>query len=607
MTPRLQRHDRTVARQFVARPTRLPVRMAISIATLWLCASCQPDPDEAAAAHVRAAAEFEAAGRLDEADGELGAAVALLPDDSGLHRLRARVLLGMGNGKLAAIEINKAIGLGAAREELLPDLAEALLLQNRPLEALELATPPDQLPPDATPELRLRLASVRARSLLVTRNADAADVQAALLQVFGLLDLAGGTAITEAGRFSQLREGDPAVERAWQHHACRSATPPRYVAGNEATVPGGRVLRVGAGRQFATPAAAAQAAQSGDTVEFDAGTYPSGSALWPQDNLTIRGVASGDDGKSVARARILASARGIEDRDVWLMTGNEVRIENVEISGARAGTSRNGAAIRHMGRNLALRNVYLHNNENGLLTGDRAPEGDVLIEHSEFANNGFGDGLSHNIYVGRARSLTVRFSWSHDARSGHLVKSRARRNLILANRLTDGAQGRASYLIDLSEGGIAVIAGNVLQKSFAGENPAFIIFAAERAPHPENALVVANNTFWNSRYKATGIRNRSTADAIVANNIFAGAPVLALDGRGTLTTNLRRAETGLKDPRALDFSLLPDSAAIDAGTELASVAPRVPVPLSEYVHPLAGQERLSVWMPDLGAYEFCGK
>jgi len=599
MTLCLQRHNRTAPWQFVARHARHAMPRLVAVAVLLFGAACQPDPGTAAGEHVRRATGLEAAGRLEEAVAELGAAIALKPGDPDLHRRRAGVLLLMGDGKLAAVELSKAISLGAPGDALLPERAEALLLQDRPLEALDLATPPDQLPTAAAPGLRLRLASIRARSLLATRNADPAAVQAALLQVYRLLDQPGKTAAAEASRFARLREGNPAVERAWQHHACRSATTHRYTAGAGSAGPGGRVLQVGPGRPFTTPAAAARAAKDGDTVEIDAGNYPAGSALWPQNRLTIRGI--GPD-----RARILASARGIQDRDVWLLTGDQVRIENVEISGARAGSSRNGAAIRHMGRNLVLRNVFLHDNENGLLTGNRAPESEVLIEHSEFANNGFGDGLSHNIYVGRAGSLTVRFSWSHGARSGHLIKSRARTNLILANRLTDGEEGRASYLIDLSEGGVAVIAGNVLQKGFAGENPAFIIFAAEGVPYPENALVVVNNTFWNARYEATGVRNRSTAEAVVANNIFAGAPVLALDGPGALTTNLRRPETGLKDPRGLDFALLPDSAAIDAGTALADVDPRLPVPLPEYVHPLAGRERLSVWRPDLGAYEFCG-
>jgi hypothetical protein len=597
MALRVQRADDPPPWQFVAR------RALLAAAMLLLTSSCQPDPGEAAAVHIRAATELEAEGRLDEAVAELAAAIALKPDDAELRRLRARLLLGAGNGKLAAVEINTAIRLGMPRDDLLPDLAEALVLEGQPLEALDLVRHPDQLPEGTPPGLRVRHASVRALALLATRNADAADVQAALLQVFRLVGDAGNTGKAEAARFARLRGPMPAVERAWQHHACRSAVPVRYPAAADPAKAGGRVLQVGPGRPFATPAAAARAARSGDTVEIDAGAYPSGSALWPQDRLTIRGIGA----SPADRARVTASHRGIEDRDVWLLTGDDVRIENVEISGARAGSSRNGAAVRHMGRNLVLRNVYLHDNENGLLTGDRAPESEILIEHSEFARNGYGDGLSHNIYVGHAGSLTVRFSWSHGARSGHLIKSRARRNLILANRLTDGEQGRASYLIDLSIGGIAVIAGNVLQKSFAGENPAFIIFAAEGAEYDENTLLVVNNTFWNGRYKATGIRNRSTAAANVANNIFAGAPVLALDGPGTLTTNLRRAETGLMDPRALDFSLMADSAAIDAGTDLASLDPRLPLPLVEYVHPLGGRERLRVSAPDLGAFEFCGE
>lgn len=596
MALRLQRPDNPPPWQFVAR------RALLAAALLLLATGCQPDAGEAAATHVRTATGLVDDGRVDEAIAELAAAIALTPEDAELRRLRARLLLGAGNGQLAAVEINKAISLGMPRDALLPDLAEALVLENRPLDALDLVRPPDQLPAATPPELRVRHASVRALALLATRNADAADVQAALLQVFRLVDEAGDTGKAEAERFTGLRGSTPAVERAWQHHACRSAVPVRYPAAGDAAKPAGRVLRTGPGRPYATPAAAARAALSGDTVEIDAGVYPSGSALWPQDRLTIRGVGAGP----ADRARVTASPRGIQDRDVWLFTGDDVRVENVEISGARAGSSRNGAAIRHMGRNLVLRNVYLHDNENGLLTGDRAPEGDILIEHSEFAGNGYGDGLSHNIYVGRSGSLTMRFSWSHGARSGHLIKSRARRNLILANRLTDGEEGRASYLIDISEGGVAVIAGNVLQKSFAGENPAFIIFAAEASPYAENSLVVAHNTFWNGRYKATGVRNRSTAVAVVGNNIFGGAPVLALDGPGTLTTNLRRAETGLKDPRKLDFSLLPASAAIDAGTDLASLDPRLPVPLLEYVHPLAGRERPGVWAPDLGAYEYCG-
>ncbi len=66
------------------------------------------------------------------------------------------------------------------------------------------------------------------------------------------------------------------------------------------------------------------------------------------------------------------------------------------------------------GSGLTLRNVYLHDNENGLLTGNRHTESNtVLIEYSEFANNGDDRGFAHNIYVGRSKRFEMRYSYSH--------------------------------------------------------------------------------------------------------------------------------------------------------------------------------------------------
>ena len=49
-----------------------------------------------------------------------------------------------------------------------------------------------------------------------------------------------------------------------------------------------------------------------------------------------------------------------------------------------------------------MRDCYFHHNENGILTG-RDPESDIVVEHSEFAHNGVGDGYTHNLYIGHAR------------------------------------------------------------------------------------------------------------------------------------------------------------------------------------------------------------
>ena len=137
-------------------------------------------------------------------------------------------------------------------------------------------------------------------------------------------------------------------------------------------------------------------------------------------------------------------------------------------------------------------------NEAGLSVPDRRPErgrrrtggaagrsrpggttGTLTIEHSEFANNGLGDGCNaggctHNVYVANVDRLNFRFNWSHRIATdtmdkGHLLKSRAKLNYILYNRLS-GEDGFDSYEIDLPNGGNAVITGNVIEKGPHAEN-----------------------------------------------------------------------------------------------------------------------------------------
>jgi hypothetical protein len=109
-----------------------------------------------------------------------------------------------------------------------------------------------------------------------------------------------------------------------------------------------------------------------------------------------------------------------------VVDGDNNTIENIELSGA-VSSDRNGAAVRLEGSGITMRRVYFHHNQDGLLTNNNL-NGEVLIEYSEFANNGVNDGLSHNIYVGRVDKLTLQYSYSHSAIGGQLVKSRAANN-----------------------------------------------------------------------------------------------------------------------------------------------------------------------------------
>jgi hypothetical protein len=206
-------------------------------------------------------------------------------------------------------------------------------------------------------------------------------------------------------------------------------------------------LQVGPGKPFATPCAAIAAASVGSTIEIDSSVpYSGDTCAWTTDNLTIRGVGG-------ARAHIDAGGQSSQGKGIWVISGKNTVIENIEFSGASV-PSLNGAGIRQQGDNLTIRNCYFHDNQEGILT-DSSPTSTVLIELSEFARNGSGDGQSHNLYIGNVAQLIFRYNYSHHANIGHLLKSRAAQNVIAYNRLSDESTGNSSYQIDLPNGGLS--------------------------------------------------------------------------------------------------------------------------------------------------------
>ena len=159
------------------------------------------------------------------------------------------------------------------------------------------------------------------------------------------------------------------------------------------------MLKVGPGQRFATPCAAFAVARDGDRVTIDgAGSkdYRGDVCTITADRLVIKGVNG--------RPHIRAAGQNAQGKAIWVVTGDDTTIVNVRMSGARV-PDRNGAAIRQEGTDLTLKRVHFHGNEMGLLAGDD-PDSDIRIRRSRFADNGFGDGYSHNIYVNHVRSLT---------------------------------------------------------------------------------------------------------------------------------------------------------------------------------------------------------
>jgi hypothetical protein len=340
------------------------------------------------------------------------------------------------------------------------------------------------------------------------------------------------------------------------------------------------------------PSVAAQFARDGDTVEIAAGEYPGDVAVWKAHNLAIRGVGG--------LARLPARGAAAEGKAIWVVKGDNTLIENVEFSGARV-SDRNGAGIRFEGAGLTVRHCVFRGNENGILCGANN-RSDLVVEHSEFDRNGHGDGQSHNIYCGAQRSLTLRFNYIHHANVGHQVKSRAEKTLVLYNRIGDEGGGNASYSIDLSNGGVAVVLGNLIHKGRLAENYTMISFGAEGYSHRENALYVANNTMVSDREAGTRfVFVRTGAGEVrVANNLTLGKGKL-LEGPGEERGNMQASSSDFRDAGAWDFRLAARSAAVGAAIDAGSAAGMRLRPTMEYAHKAQATPRRAESL-DLGAF-----
>jgi len=539
-----------------------------------------------------------AAGDADGAERLLREALDDAPNDPRLYIGLARADLAAGHAAAAEGSLDRAMQLGAPKEEVVADLARVLVEKGEPQRVIDLVGEVGQWPQPR----RLSLALSKGEAELALPGYDPRALTKSFVDVFRLRSTAQADgAVADLAWFdrhaAELRSKQAAVEGGYQHFACTREAPATSRPGDVGGTPSGRrVLKVGPKEQLQRPSDAARVARDNDIIEIEADRYVGDVALWTQNGLLLRGVNG--------RPHLDSQGHTAQDQGIWVFRGNDIAVENIEFSGARS-RSRNGSGIRFLGRNLTVRDSYFHDNEDGVLTYI-APEGDVLIERSVFVHNGAGDGQSHNIYIGKVRSFTLRFSYSHDSVKGHEVKSRARINRIEYNRLTDEDDGNSSYLIDIPEGGSAYVIGNVLEKGGRADNPNAISFAGENPKAEGGGLWVINNTFYNRLLDATFVANRSKMPVLIVNNVLGGAPAVLIDGKGTDHHNFRRPESALVDAAAYDFQVKADSPLIDAAVDPGSADSAPLWPQFEYVHPASGRARQKVAALDLGAYEFCG-
>lgn len=380
--------------------------------------------------------------------------------------------------------------------------------------------------------------------------------------------------------------------------AMHAAVSTIVLTGLLASLPAVAAIRsVGPGKPYATPCQAFAAANDGDTVEIDGTALYSGDVCGIyRNNLKIQGVNG--------RPKIYANGKNAMGKGIWVIAGSNTIIDRVEMYGA-AVPDRNGAAIRLDGKHLTVRNSYFHNNEMGILTNNDGVS-NVVITHSEFSHNGRGDGYSHNVYIGHVNSLTFRHNFSHDARVGHNLKSRAEHNYIAYNRFSSSI-AQPSYEIDLPNAGVAYVIGNVIQQPLMNQNPGMLAFGMEGATNRKQVLYAVNNTFVNqdsSRGTFILVGSSVTTPVLMQNNVFAGVGVTTNQASALNRTNYWSLTPAFVDMRNFDLRPAPGSVMINAGSAPGVSPSGISLtPDAQYRHVAGGEKRPVDSRIDIGAYE----
>ena len=269
-------------------------------------------------------------------------------------------------------------------------------------------------------------------------------------------------------------------------------------------------------------AKAISSAKPGAVIEIPAGDYDLTDQRIAK-TLTLKGSA---DGKTVLR-----SASVTEKGILVPLAGVDFRVENITFAGARS-WDRNGAGVRHEGRDLTIVNCRFIGNEDGVLaTGDE--NGTIAIEGSLFSENGFGDGLSHGVYVDGAALVSVTNSRFVGTRIGHHLKSLSRKTVVRGTTFDDG-HGRGSYAIDVSKGGELVAESNVFIQAGDAENHTIINYDLTRGGSADG-LVIQDNKIVNRYRGGNFLRNDTKLVPVMRGNEIEnlGGGPLALTSPGS--------------------------------------------------------------------------
>ncbi|MGZ8998840.1 MAG: right-handed parallel beta-helix repeat-containing protein [Allosphingosinicella sp.] len=211
-----------------------------------------------------------------------------------------------------------------------------------------------------------------------------------------------------------------------------------------------------------------------------------------------------------------------EGKATLVLRGQSARVEGLVFTHMRVADG-NGAGIRIEQGDLEVSQALFTDGQCGILSA-ADPNGTISIDHSTFSGLGRhpdGDG-AHSLYIGHYGALRVTNSRFERGTGGHYLKSRAPHIEVLDSSFDDSGGRTTNYLIDLPEGAVGRIAGNVFVNGTGKENyGTFIAVSAENRENSSAGLVIERNeasVVPDFRWSTTFVNDWSGARVVVRDN-----------------------------------------------------------------------------------------
>ena len=163
---------------------------------------------------------------------------------------------------------------------------------------------------------------------------------------------------------------------------------------------------------FRVPSAAVAQARDGDEVRLATGTYVDCFVV-PDTISNLRIV--GEPGASM-------TGKICQHKALVVNSGLNTTLQGFELFGIS--DRENVAGVRHQGTNLTMIDMYIHDNDDGILTSAHPSKPDFLwFDSCLFERNGWNNpsGMAHNMYIGHATLFVLRNSTSRSTKKGGAV------------------------------------------------------------------------------------------------------------------------------------------------------------------------------------------